>query len=1375
MSADTTFQFINHAERQFSEVAELSMAREQDSSVRSGPLWGSWDELPCVVLLGQPGSGKSSEFRFQLESLKHAGETAFLSRWRDWCHGEDIFSTLDNPEDFMDCLQRGEKVWWFLDALDEGRIKSENAFDELKRGLQRLKKENILHLVKLRLSCRAQDWRSSESNKLASLFGGNTTLDGIVTLQLQPLDQAAIRLLSAEKLGAESVDSFLSAVEHRNVSNLTGFPLLLGLMLRLYKSSGGALSDDRTGIYQDAARKLVTERNEEYIGGRVWKLFPNDRLHIARRIAVHFVLGGYSSIHLPEDNSDDKGLDLSMLGMERDDVIETISSAMFLQGFRNGFEFFHRSFAEFLAAWEIAERVKEGLSLARVKPLFPLIHGALPSPVRETATWLAGLSAEFRSWLLSVDPVSVAQGDSIRYSPDERKQLIQVLAERFSGRTWQREIDRFGDLAKAVPEADLSELLAPKQGLAVRTMVLSMIEAADIRGMLPEISSIALNSSDNVSVRHVAISTLTELAPAEYKEPLVSLLSLPESEDPSDELAGAVLRGLFPKNMTVEEALSGLRLPRNDRLLGDFRWFWEKDFEENLSNTSQDRITVLEAISGLLVQFEDVLALRPFSSLYIRLLIREIKGRPKDIEHLGPWLVHIRDAIDHIGAPEQHVYDALVNTVEAIPGFRASLLTWCLRTWPPEKEFYPWSHLPLHQHHKATDDFSNWLSLCRLYADNPRIGPNLFQELVNIANCSPGLCLYAEVDRLCEELPAYQPIWESNRYCLLDSKLAESRRRSRERNQASAQKWDNFTVDIQARTDLIEAGDINLLWTIVIRAQCELFGAAPVGQVEERFGPAVAVAVRKGLVAVWENLADTSYLWPRSHQQLHQAICAGMGFREKHPNDSPILSLTDAQADFLIWRAMERDKHFAELMPVLWSRHHTRTLTRLLETLSSESKLQKTDHPLVWSLLARQKLDPSLAKAIEAMLREVGLPDHTKARRAALIIGLKSNLAGIIELANVAVAEEWRTDYEPLVSMEPAALLSLAASWLKNPDNYWDILTRVMEGPRHHDRAISFIGALQDFGEGSEFSPVWLPLVSLETYARLLPLLFANNAPPAEELDGYVTHDQAFRHARSDLILMLFNSPWDGARDAFARWKDDPLFDPHRDWIANLYRQLERRLADETWIRLEVSAVDSILQGGAALVQSDADFALLIGDLIDHELTEAFRSDFSLVPLLWQGKKSAGPRKAHDEKVLQAVTYGQLMPFLLKQRTIGAREPEVLDAKKPDAQLSCVLPNGDTARIPIEIKWAWHSELWTAPLNQLLGKYMQTASTRHGIYLVAWGGLGSNPIPRGPNGEQPHSAASLLQQLSAVVARDIANSGKTITVHVLDASLPENP
>lgn len=177
MSPINSFQFDTHAERLFVELGHEELRSQNGLPIEPSEWnrtpqqhWLAWDDVPCLILLGEPGIGKTNELEHQCQILKENGHKAFFSRWQDWNGKEDLLEILnDERASFEENLSSGNQpAWWFIDSLDEGRIKTSEAFDFLLGALKSLHKSEKFANFKLRLSCRSRDWRPTEQEKLSS-------------------------------------------------------------------------------------------------------------------------------------------------------------------------------------------------------------------------------------------------------------------------------------------------------------------------------------------------------------------------------------------------------------------------------------------------------------------------------------------------------------------------------------------------------------------------------------------------------------------------------------------------------------------------------------------------------------------------------------------------------------------------------------------------------------------------------------------------------------------------------------------------------------------------------------------------------------------------------------------------------------------------------------------------------------------------------------------------------------------------------------------------------------------------------------------------------------------------------------------------------
>ena len=177
-------------------------------------------------------------------------------------------------------------------------------------------------------------------------------------------------------------------------------------------------------------------------------------------------------------------------------------------------------------------------------------------------------------------PITAAQGDTVRYTPVEREELIATLATRFAKRAWQRDFDRFGDLARSVAENVLRQLLQPGISTAVRHMVMEMINAAEVEPLFPDLLKVAFDSSAESVLRTSAATILASRAPTDYAAKLYPLLNLPADQDKDDEISGTLLYHLYPQHLTTAQALCALHVPHNRSFTGLYRYFWNHDFLE---------------------------------------------------------------------------------------------------------------------------------------------------------------------------------------------------------------------------------------------------------------------------------------------------------------------------------------------------------------------------------------------------------------------------------------------------------------------------------------------------------------------------------------------------------------------------------------------------------------------------------------------------------------------------------------------------------------------------------------------------------------------------------------------------------------------------
>ena len=237
---------------------------------RREPVYGPLDvfrSAPAYVLLGDPGSGKSTAFSVEAEAL---GEDTVLISARDFL----TFGVDNHPE------WQGKTL--FIDGLDEIRVGSDDrrkALDDIRHHL------DALGRPRFRISCREADWLgNNDRTALTSV----STDQKVKTLRLNPLTDDDVAQILDVHHNVEDARGFMAVARERGVDGLLSNPLTLDMLARAVGVDGAwprsKARDVRVGV-------PATGRREKR-GARSWGSSPS---------AGPIVGPGRSTLRLPAD------------------------------------------------------------------------------------------------------------------------------------------------------------------------------------------------------------------------------------------------------------------------------------------------------------------------------------------------------------------------------------------------------------------------------------------------------------------------------------------------------------------------------------------------------------------------------------------------------------------------------------------------------------------------------------------------------------------------------------------------------------------------------------------------------------------------------------------------------------------------------------------------------------------------------------------------------------------------------------------------------------------------------------------------------------------------------------------------------------------
>lgn len=170
-----------------------------------GISWGQLLESRLVVVLGEPGSGKTRELAQQAAQARSAGKNAYFLPL-DRLVKEDIVAILGGPaaDDFVAWQKGSVDACFFLDAVDESKLQKT---DDFLTALDRLRGSIGERLPRCRfvISSRISAWRpATDRNEVLQRFGI------IRPGESDAPAEAPVRIVTLLPLGRSRVERFVT-------------------------------------------------------------------------------------------------------------------------------------------------------------------------------------------------------------------------------------------------------------------------------------------------------------------------------------------------------------------------------------------------------------------------------------------------------------------------------------------------------------------------------------------------------------------------------------------------------------------------------------------------------------------------------------------------------------------------------------------------------------------------------------------------------------------------------------------------------------------------------------------------------------------------------------------------------------------------------------------------------------------------------------------------------------------------------------------------------------------------------------------------------------------------------------------------------------
>ena len=572
-----------------------------------GPSWGrifgidlvrlaELTDRPFVALLGEPGSGKSTELREDHARALNAAGTEV-----------QLFVDLAELSTRQDVLQAvfGAKEWdaWRtqpaavlrldLDSLDECHVDLPTVVQVLLGGFRKVEAP---HRLRVRIACRTGVWPVGLESQFEAIFGA----DQISILELAPLTLEAARQIASEA-GVPNVDAFFAEVDRRGVQALAARPVTLQLLCRLFRRDG-RLPVTQEALYFQGCLALAEETNASRVASdKIGGLGATERLAVAARLAALSLLTARDRVWIGADLGDRPPSDLrtgELAGgdepTEQGPVAATEASvrevvtdtALFTGAGRGRFAWAHRTIAEFLAAWFIRSR-KLSTSQALQLLLHPLHPDRVVPQLAQVAAWVAGFDPAVFRKIAETDPGVLLGSDVENAATEDRKALVNAILKAAADKKINDADLAWRSGYRRLSHPGLAEQLRPwvadRRGhYLVRRIAIDIAEACRVQQLTDTLIDVALDESDNHHIRDQAAHAVVVIGDREAHRQLRPLLVDPHDRDPDDELKGWALRGLWPGELTAAELFGALTPPKEPSHFGSYAGFLAFDLPKTL-------------------------------------------------------------------------------------------------------------------------------------------------------------------------------------------------------------------------------------------------------------------------------------------------------------------------------------------------------------------------------------------------------------------------------------------------------------------------------------------------------------------------------------------------------------------------------------------------------------------------------------------------------------------------------------------------------------------------------------------------------------------------------------------------------------------------
>ncbi len=535
------------------------------------------EKVPCLVLLGDMGLGKSTTLEREFERAKEANEAPGQEFLLVDLRGQSeltINARLFGSAPFEAWKTNRCDLTVFLDSLDESWRRLPELTEILMTGFE-LHRTGTQKALRLRMTCRSGEWHRDLEGRLGQFFGRQKKgADSPVQVYwLAPLTFNDVSI-AASAHGINPFE-FLDLVEKRDLQPIASQPITLFMLIQEFRKRR-TLPESRVELYERACRRFCDDLHAEGGSVKARKSTAGQRLEIAGRVAVASILGDRPLINPNTDihNDNPSALDVGAIasdlasglvpaGRETDAVQETLQTALFSEALNGAQSWRHLSYAEFLTARELVKRLASENEIFQLLSVDAGKSRMIPPSLEETVAWAVEMKPALFDVLIERNASALLRCNQLWLTDTRKERLLtavfdavrnnEALMDTATEAYWQKKLAH-PRLAK-----QLRPLIADRtEPERIREAALDLVRLCVPDELIEECVQVFADQSSPMRVRTSAAGALSASASKKTPAILRSRVQPRKTRGWNIEHRAVYFRMLWPEHVRFDEMAEAL-------------------------------------------------------------------------------------------------------------------------------------------------------------------------------------------------------------------------------------------------------------------------------------------------------------------------------------------------------------------------------------------------------------------------------------------------------------------------------------------------------------------------------------------------------------------------------------------------------------------------------------------------------------------------------------------------------------------------------------------------------------------------------------------------------------------------------------------------